>query len=129
MHYITSGATRNEQFGLMPYIAICTDQRNIRERNHQVHQMGKIYSNARMVLIWLGTGLESSSAAPALTLISQRSYWLQAFATQDPKDEESLSISQYVADFLESVILEKALDCSKGCPSAETKNLLRQNLH
>ncbi|KAF2822655.1 hypothetical protein CC86DRAFT_81102 [Ophiobolus disseminans] len=34
--------------------AICIDQANILERNHQVGQMGQIFSNAICVHIWLG---------------------------------------------------------------------------
>jgi len=34
--------------------AICLDQSNLQERNHQVHQMGKIYGAAQMVICWLG---------------------------------------------------------------------------
>lgn len=34
--------------------AICIDQLNVFERNHQVSQMGNIYSSAASVLIWLG---------------------------------------------------------------------------
>ncbi|KAE9374144.1 HET-domain-containing protein, partial [Stipitochalara longipes BDJ] len=34
--------------------AICIDQENIKERNHQVASMGGIYRNCRKVLIWLG---------------------------------------------------------------------------
>lgn len=34
--------------------ALCINQDNIRERNHQVIQMGSIYENASRVVIWLG---------------------------------------------------------------------------
>ncbi|KAH9861047.1 hypothetical protein IAQ61_010783 [Plenodomus lingam] len=34
--------------------AVCIDQNNIEEKNHQVDQMGLIYSNATAVDIWLG---------------------------------------------------------------------------
>jgi hypothetical protein len=34
--------------------AICIDQSNITERNHQVWMMGHIYSRAKEVVIWLG---------------------------------------------------------------------------
>ena len=34
--------------------AICIDQSNIPERSEQVHQMWRIYSNAAMVISWLG---------------------------------------------------------------------------
>ena len=35
--------------------ALCIDQDNTLERNHQVAQMGTIYSQAQSMLIWLGT--------------------------------------------------------------------------
>ncbi|KAH6664929.1 heterokaryon incompatibility protein-domain-containing protein, partial [Halenospora varia] len=34
--------------------ALCINQDNLDERNHQVRQMGEIYSRASMVIIWLG---------------------------------------------------------------------------
>jgi len=34
--------------------ALCIDQEDMAERNHQVQQMGWIYSNARHVISWLG---------------------------------------------------------------------------
>jgi hypothetical protein len=34
--------------------AICIDQNDVLERNHQVSLMGLIYSNARLVISWLG---------------------------------------------------------------------------
>jgi hypothetical protein len=40
--------------------AICIDQSSALEKNHQVLQMGDIYRNARMVLMWLGPGTASS---------------------------------------------------------------------
>ncbi|TVY35242.1 Heterokaryon incompatibility protein 6,OR allele [Lachnellula subtilissima] len=35
--------------------AICVDQSNIPERNHQVSQMGRVYSQASAVIAWIGT--------------------------------------------------------------------------
>ncbi|KAF4448515.1 hypothetical protein F53441_8101 [Fusarium austroafricanum] len=34
--------------------ALCIDQSNIKERGHQVNQMGEIYKKANSVIIWLG---------------------------------------------------------------------------
>lgn len=34
--------------------SICINQRDVEERNHQVALMGRIYSNASQVLVWLG---------------------------------------------------------------------------
>lgn len=41
--------------------ALCINQQDVRERNHQVGQMGKIYSQAAEVLVWLGDGDRMSS--------------------------------------------------------------------
>jgi hypothetical protein len=35
--------------------ALCIDQENVIERNHQVQQMGEIFSRASNVLAWLGS--------------------------------------------------------------------------
>lgn len=34
--------------------AVCIDQRNTSEKNHQVRQMDRIYKNAQQVIVWLG---------------------------------------------------------------------------
>jgi hypothetical protein len=43
--------------------AICINQDDESERNHQVSQMGAIYSEAMCVLVWLGVGEAASSKA------------------------------------------------------------------
>ncbi|KAH7396766.1 heterokaryon incompatibility protein-domain-containing protein [Phaeosphaeria sp. MPI-PUGE-AT-0046c] len=47
--------------------ALCVDQKNIQERNHQVAQMKQIYSQSQKLLIWLGT----SSSNLAYDLITR----------------------------------------------------------
>lgn len=42
--------------------AICIDQSNVRERGHQVAQMGGIYQAARAVVVWLGHWFQSKLA-------------------------------------------------------------------
>ena len=39
----------------------CIDQNNIEERNHQVAQMGRIYTEAKQVAVWLGESDENNS--------------------------------------------------------------------
>ncbi|KAF4829834.1 Heterokaryon incompatibility protein 6, OR allele [Colletotrichum siamense] len=46
--------------------SICINQDNVPERNVQVAQMGKIYSQASHVAIWLGDASETSEAAMRL---------------------------------------------------------------
>jgi hypothetical protein len=41
--------------------AICVDQDNVRERNHQVPRMHTIYSAASGILVWLGCGSQRSA--------------------------------------------------------------------
>jgi hypothetical protein len=41
--------------------AICIDQRNARELNHQISIMGEIYKNAKDVYVWLGIGDDDTS--------------------------------------------------------------------
>ena len=43
--------------------AICIDQGNILERNHQVKRIGSIYEGASKVLIWLGPQKDQSDVA------------------------------------------------------------------
>jgi hypothetical protein len=46
---------RSRQPTLFWIDAICIDQSQVEERNHQVAMMGRIYSEASGVLVWLGT--------------------------------------------------------------------------
>jgi hypothetical protein len=78
--------------------ALCINQRDILERNHQVQQMGTIFSSAREVLAWLGhakiiakhltevakyetTNMSSYSGEHWAFLGS--SYWTRAWITQE----------------------------------------------
>jgi len=45
--------------------ALCIDQQNNSERNHQVRVMGKIYEMAVEVLVWLGCSAHNSDG-PAI---------------------------------------------------------------
>lgn len=55
--------------------ALCIDQSNIMERNHQVAQMGTTYSQAQGVSIWMGTDISTTRllkiALEAWTLMRQ----------------------------------------------------------
>ncbi|KAI0186799.1 aldehyde dehydrogenase family-domain-containing protein [Xylaria flabelliformis] len=53
----TTGFPHHPDVGKLQWLwvdAICINQNNIEEKNHQVPFMGKIYSNASLVLSWLG---------------------------------------------------------------------------
>ncbi|KAF3038731.1 hypothetical protein E8E11_005943 [Didymella keratinophila] len=73
--------------------ALCIDQDNVDERNHQVQQMGEIFSQARQVFAWLGSnqdigkfltsrgdteGLDASYYA-----FYGATYWSRAWITQE----------------------------------------------
>lgn len=59
--------------------AICIDQANLKERGHQVRQMGDIYSKAEQVLFWLGLGdMKTNSTMEALQN-------LEAVVSKDPQ--------------------------------------------
>jgi len=43
-----------EQYRFLWIDSLCIDQNNNQDRNHQVSNMGKIYQQAALVLVWLG---------------------------------------------------------------------------
>jgi hypothetical protein len=87
--------------------ALCINQTAVRERNHQVQQMGHIYSRAKMVISWLGNDPEIASFfklareinfwstlsnfhppimadyIEQIVLISSHIYWTRAWVTQE----------------------------------------------
>jgi hypothetical protein len=86
--------------------AICINQKDVHERNHQVQQMADIYSQARLVIAWLGPEAETSQAAlqflaycyhrprnrreltenpgwDALEDLYQRDYWKRVWIVQE----------------------------------------------
>jgi len=50
--------------------AVCINQNDIQERNHQVTQMGRIYENAACVVVWLG--LVDEDCARALEVLQSK---------------------------------------------------------
>lgn len=57
--------------------AVCIDQDNVLERNHQVEMMSDIYGTAEQVCVWLGDGDKASQIA--LTFIKKEVLQLQNF--------------------------------------------------
>jgi hypothetical protein len=51
--------------------AICINQQDNEEKDHQVQHMGEIYRNAKLVVVWLGPSKDNSNLAmqsiPALS--------------------------------------------------------------
>jgi hypothetical protein len=52
--------------------AVCIDQTSIQERNHQVQMMRQIYSNAELVLVWLGEDDEKGHGKVAMKYLVRR---------------------------------------------------------
>jgi hypothetical protein len=52
--------------------AICIDQTNVHERNHQVQMMRQIYSNAESVSVWLGENNPVASSNTAINYLTTR---------------------------------------------------------
>jgi hypothetical protein len=64
--------------------AICIDQSNAEEKNHQVQQMGLLYANARTVHIWLGPAADSQRQV--FSLMISRALWPRsASSPQKPR--------------------------------------------
>lgn len=70
--------------------AICINQALNTEKNHQVAQMGKIYSNAQKVIMWLGkTGVNrlhrilDSAVERHIRFIFYNEYWARAWIAQE----------------------------------------------
>ncbi|KAJ4295422.1 hypothetical protein N0V90_007434 [Kalmusia sp. IMI 367209] len=52
--FLDMARSKTRRIGPLWVDALCIDQDNTAERNHQVQQMGEVYSKAAEVLIWLG---------------------------------------------------------------------------
>lgn len=65
--------------------ALCIDQEDIYERNHQVDMMGKIYSKAREVLAWLGpkNANHSYDQWHRSSVFRSNPYWQRAWIVQE----------------------------------------------
>ncbi|KAK4502890.1 hypothetical protein PRZ48_006316 [Zasmidium cellare] len=75
--------------------AICIDQNEDKERNHQVRLMAKIYGNANSVLVWLQSKSERIDVASAFRFID-------AAATFDESDHSVSNYSRAHPEKLES---------------------------
>jgi hypothetical protein len=62
---------RNKQITLW-IDAICINQSNVKERNHQVQMMRQIYSNAQSVSVWLGEADDSCYSNVAMDYLAAR---------------------------------------------------------
>ncbi|KAI4657286.1 uncharacterized protein J4E79_007358 [Alternaria viburni] len=55
--------------------ALCINQTDVEERNHQVQQMGNIFEGARLVVSWLGNSLETQEFVQTVGLELDRQVW------------------------------------------------------
>lgn len=101
--FLNTYRTKPQASGYIWIDALCIDQANLQERNHQVAQMGQIYYNAQLVLIWLGKSpffipiarslqnhrdpsLEDYRTLESDSMISclyNNEYWTRAWVTQE----------------------------------------------
>lgn len=88
--------------------AICIDQDLESEKNHQVAQMGKIYSNATKVVMWLGNNRRVSSdmlpkaiMAEYVDFVWLNEYWTRAWVAQEVilAKDPVLMIANHLASF------------------------------
>jgi hypothetical protein len=79
--------------------ALCIDQDNTLERNHQVQQMGRFYEHAQHVVVWLGNDSDTASFLKEFTkqqtakirfnqlagikIFCKNAYWQRAWITQE----------------------------------------------
>lgn len=59
--------------------ALCINQSNIEERNHQVSRMGSIFQKAKSVQAWLGAASDDSGEAIALMMDINNCDWRDNF--------------------------------------------------
>ncbi|KAK8100444.1 hypothetical protein PG999_010818 [Apiospora kogelbergensis] len=61
---VGAGSNTDNRYSFYFWIdALCVDQNNRTERASQVAQMGRVYSSAEQVLVWLGQGTSETRAA------------------------------------------------------------------
>lgn len=95
--------------------AICINQGDVQERNHQVQLMRKIYSHAKTVRIWLDVDIDDNCAAMVklrsfdslsdqkdlgqdpsfwepLCAVSKDAYWMRVWIQQEISNARSLAI-------------------------------------
>ena len=113
--------------------ALCIEQCNMAERNHQVAQMGEIYSKAEVVVAWLGLAskhtLNHYADRSLVTLnryireaiyndLAGNEYWNRAWIIQEFALARRLSVSISALTFtfndIMSIIIETALRLPHG---------------
>lgn len=114
LHAFLHAARANPELGDTFWIdALCIDQQNVPERNHQVTQMGDIYSQASRVVVWLGNypevvrrGAKDEVFNAFWEQLGRNEYWHRAWITQEfvlPRHIDFL-INDSVVPYLESSV-------------------------
>lgn len=87
------------QYALQPLWidALCIDQMNTFERNHQVRQMGEIYSKAKLVIAWLGNIPFTAAFLDAASRCANRTDEIRGWL---PSSHENTNDSQALDDVL-----------------------------
>lgn len=76
--------------------AVCIDQANVKERNHQVAQMGTIYANASRVVVWLGMQREYCHSGHEMRKPNRSSGRLKTW--KPPNTSTALRRARQIAD-------------------------------
>jgi len=75
LHNFLQAARQRLTFCTLWIDALCINQTDVEERNHQVQQMGNIFAAARMVVSWLGNSLETQEFVQAVGQEFDRQVW------------------------------------------------------
>lgn len=113
--------------------AVCINQNDVQERNEQVRQMGRIYSQAERVLIWLGS--PDAEIEKTLSTLSKPGTLKKDGFKQFPKDIV-LGIRKILSQpwwhrmwVLQEHILSADLMVGCGCTWIEWEQLSKSILH
>jgi hypothetical protein len=73
--------------------AVCINQNDVDERNHQVALMGTLYSQATSVISWIGPSDETSSCG--IKLLRRLAHvWSERLEGKNPHDQEGLDLDK-----------------------------------
>ncbi|EUC47156.1 hypothetical protein COCMIDRAFT_61370, partial [Bipolaris oryzae ATCC 44560] len=67
--------------------AICINQSNTLEKNHQVQMMRRIYSTAEQVVIWLGEATQDKTSDMAMDVVASTHKWVSNRRSGDSMHE------------------------------------------
>jgi hypothetical protein len=102
--------------------ALCIDQHNISERNHQVAQMGSVFSRADYVHVWLGTIADTSTIRPLLASAA----WSSLIGPDMRFIDEHIFRNKYWtrAWIVQEIILARRVELSLGAERCQLPDLI-----